>query len=325
MTSARPAVKMLLTVVREEKQTMKKQFAKFYGMMPILPTPVDAEGDIDREDIVSLVGYCVGAGAVAVGHLAGASEYAAVGREDRETIIRCVVEAAKGKLPVFIGAAACSVQDSVYNAKAAQDLGADMIMLCSPPYGSGTPDEVFAFYERVCGAVNLPVIVQDTGGSWEVFTPDFLIKLYHEIENIGYVKAEGGHWLEKMRALMLRAPEGMQIIGGAAGKNMMQMLDMGVTAFMTGTEAQEIHRSVVDAYLSGDREKAALLYRTTLLPYLELYCANNYNKALKHMLKRRGIIKNDALLYPRVEANPVSEYLLGELDRVLGNIEKDEP
>lgn len=301
---------------------MKKQYRSFRGMMPILPTPVNGKGEIDYEDLVSLVGYCAGARAVAVGHLAGASEFVAVGREDRETIIRCVVAAAKGKLPVFIGAAACSVQDTVYNAKTAQDLGADMIMLCSPPYGSGTPDEVFAYYDRVCDAVDLPVIVQDTGGSADVFTPDFLIKLYHEIGNIGYVKAEGGHWLEKMRQLAQRAPEGMQIIGGAAGKNMMQMLDMGVTAFMTGTEAQEIHRAVVDAYLSGDREVADRLYRTTLLPYLELYCANNYNKALKHTLKRRGIIKNDALLYPRVEANPVNEYLLGELDRILEPIEK---
>jgi len=301
---------------------VKKNYRHFRGMMPILPTPVNGKGDIDREDLVSLVAYCAGAGAVAVGHLAGASEYVAVGREDRDTIIRCVVGAAKGKLPVFIGAAACSVQDTVYNAKAAQDLGADMIMLCSPPYGSGTPEEVFAYYERVCGAGELPVIVQDTGGAWEVFTPDFLIRLYNDIENIGYVKAEGGQWLEKMRQLTLKAPEGMQVIGGAAGKNMMQMLDMGITAFMTGTEAQEIHRSVVDAYLSGDREKAGSLYRMMLMPYLELYCANNYNKALKHTLKRRGIIKNDSLLFPRVEANPVNEYLLGELDRVLEPIEK---
>lgn len=300
---------------------MKKQYRSFHGMMPILPTPVSGKGEICREDLVSLVDYCLGAGAVAVGHLAGASEYIAVGREDRETIIRCVVGAAKGRLPVFIGAAACSVQDSVYNAKAAQDLGADMIMLCSPPYGSGTPDEVFAYYERVCAAVQLPVIVQDTGGSADVFTPDFLIKLYKSIENIGYIKAEGGHWLEKMRQLTRRAPDGMQVIGGAAGKNMMQMLDMGITAFMTGTEAQEIHRQVVDAYLSGDREGADRLYRTALLPYLELYCANNYNKALKHTLKRRGIISSDALLFPRVEANPVNEYLLGELDRILEPIE----
>ncbi len=308
-------------IITKEIHAMSKSFQKFRGMMPILPTTIDENGDIITGDIKLLAEYCINAGAKAIGHLAGASEFASIGRDDRELIIKTLVRDVDGRLPVFIGAAANSVKDSVYNAKAAQALGADMIMLCSPPMGSGTADELFGYYDKVCSAVKIPVIVQDTGGASQNFTPEFLIRLYEEIENIGYVKAEGGLWLQKLYELMHTVPDGLQVIGGAAGKNMLQMLHLGVTAFMTGTEAQEIHNGVVQAYLSGDEDKAVHLYCTTLLPYLELFTSSNSRRALKHMLSRRGIISSEAILFPANDISPANDFVTKELDWLLGRIE----
>lgn len=300
----------------------KHDYPVFRGMMPILPTPVDEQGNIDTEDIASLVRYVLDAGAVAVGHLAGASEYQYVAWDDRPVIIKATVDAVAGKVPVFIGTAACNLKDTVYNTEQAQALGADMIMLCSPPTGACTQEELFDYYEKVCSSVSLPVIVQDTGNSWPCFTPDFLVKLYNEIENIGYVKAEGGAWLVKLNELMHKVPDGMQVIGGAAGKNMMQMLRMGITAYMTGTEATEIHNAVVSAYLAGDAKRALHVYCTALMPYLEVYTSHSFHASLKHMLHRRGIIKNELLIFPGKETAQTSEYVLSELDWILDEIEK---
>jgi dihydrodipicolinate synthase/N-acetylneuraminate lyase len=301
---------------------MSRNFIRFMGMMPILPTTIDENGDIISDDIKALVEYCIKAGSKAIGHLAGASEFNSIAREDRELIIKTLVRDVNGRLPVFMGAAANNVKDSVYNAKTAEALGADLIMLCSPPMGSGTVDELFKYYERVCSAVNIPVIVQDTGGSAANYSPAFLIRLYNEIENIGYVKAEGGQWLQKLHELMQIIPDGLQVIGGAAGKNMMQMLHLGVTAFMTGTEAQEIHNSVVQAYLSGDEDKALHLYCTTLLPYLELFTSTNSRISLKHMLSRRGILSSERILFPANDISPANEFVLRELDWLLDRIDK---
>lgn len=303
----------------------KPEYQVFRGIMPILPTPVDERGDIDTEDIASLAEYCLSSGAAAIGHLAGASEYQYIADEDRPVIIKATVDAVAGRVPVFIGAAACSLKDTVRNALTAQELGADMIMLCSPPAGGCTQDELFGYYEKVCGAVRLPVIVQDTGNSWQCFTPNFLVRLYNEIENIGYVKAEGGAWLVKLNELMSIVPDGMQVIGGAAGKNMMQMLRLGVTAYMTGTEATDIHAAVVSAYTAGDEERALSLYCTTLLPYLEVYTSHSFHASLKHMLKRRGVVKNDLLIFPGLESGQTSQYVLGELDWILDKIEAGIP
>ncbi|MGI6744842.1 MAG: dihydrodipicolinate synthase family protein [Acutalibacteraceae bacterium] len=300
----------------------KRSFERFFGMMPILPTPLDENDNIDTEDIFSLVDYCLSAGCKAIGHLAGASEYQMCSKEDREIIIKATVSATAGRVPVFIGTAANSIRDTIYNTMLAESLGADMIMLCSPPIGKADAEEIRVYYEKVCERTKLPVIVQDTGNSSAVFTPEFLVSLYNNIENIGYVKAEGGYWQEKLYRLTKIAPEEMQIIGGAAGKNMPLMLKLGITAFMTGTEAQEIHNAVVQAYLSGDKDRSTHLYYTTLLPYLELYTSTSYHKSLKHMLKRRSIIKTDRLLFPGREKELISNFVLEELDKVLDMIDK---
>ena len=292
-------------------------------MMPILPTPIDENGNVDREDIDSLVEYSIDAQCKAIGHLAGASEFQYCSREDREIIIDETVRATNGRVPVFIGTAACSLRDTVYNCKQAQALGADMIMLCSPPVGNATQEELFDYYKTACASVTLPVIVQDTGASAGAFTPEYLVKLYEEIENIGYVKAEGGYWQEKLCRLMKIVPEGLQVIGGAAGKNMPLMLRLGITAFMTGTEAQEIHNSVVQAYLAGDEDLSEHLYYTKLLPYLELYTSTSFHKSLKHMLHRRGIIKNEILLFPGKDTGMISDFVIDELDRILDKIDNN--
>jgi 2-keto-3-deoxy-L-arabinonate dehydratase len=300
----------------------KKEFPKFRGMMPILATPVDVQQNLDTEDLSKEVEYCLNAGCQAVGTLAGASEYQYVSRKMRTQIIKTTVEATAGRVPLFIGVAACNQPDTVENAIEAEALGADMLMVCSPPVGSATQEELMDYYKAVCSAVQLPVIVQDTGASSSAFTPKFLVALYEQIENIGYVKAEGGYWQEKLYQLMKIAPEGLQVIGGAAGKNMLQMLRLGITAYMTGTEAQEIHNSVVQAYLSGDEDKAIHLYFTRLMPYLELYTATGFHTSLKHMLHRRGIFKSKTLIFPGAEKEKVSQFILDELDWMLDRIDE---
>lgn len=300
---------------------MTEKTNRFYGMMPILATPVDQQQNLDEEDLRREVEYCINAGCKAIGTLGGASEYPYIGRKMRTQIIRTVVAAVNGRVPVFIGTAANSLPDTVENSIEAQDLGADLLIVCSPPVGNANADDLYTYYEKVAASVSIPIIVQDTGASYAVYSPEFLIRLYEGIENIKYVKAEGGNWLNKMHDLMKIVPDGLQVIGGAAGMKMLQMLRLGVTAFMTGTEAQEIHHAVVQAYLSGDEDKAVHLYCTTLLPYLELYTTSNHT-SLKHMLVRRGIFKSSTLIFPGLEHHLKSDFALSELDWMLDRIDK---
>ncbi len=298
-----------------------KKFREFRGMMPILATPLDNNGNVDYEDVTSLCNYALENGAVAIGNLAGASEFQYLSNAEKEKIIKTTVDSVNKRVPVFIGTATTNIGDTVYNSQKAEALGADMLMVCSPIIGDENGDDLMRYYQAVSDAVNIPIIVQDTGAATHQFSPQLLVKLFDEIENIGYVKAEGGYWQERIYQLCKIAPENMQIIGGAAGMCMPLMLRMGVKAYMTGTEAVDIHNAVVQAYLSGDEDKALHIYYTRLLPYLELYTATSFHKSLKFMLKRRGIIKTDTLIFGEQQRGRQSEHIIEELDWMLGKIE----
>ena len=89
----------------------------------------------------------------------------------------------------------------------------------------------------------------------------------------------------------------MAVIGGAGGLHMIHLLRIGATAFITGTEALDLHASVVHAYLDGDEDTAASIYYERLLPYLMFYRDHN-RELLKEILFRRGIIDCPKVIPP---------------------------
>ncbi len=297
---------------------MKNGYPVFRGQMPILPTTITPEGEIDVASQLRLIDYLMGNGAAAIGHLGGASEYHKVSQKDRETLIATLVERVGGRVPVFVGNTSLSLRQSIENARIAEKLGADMLMVCSPVFGRIDQRQLFDYYHALSQEVALPIIVQDTGASADQYTADFMLRLIDEVPTVGYAKTEGPDFLSRTCALLAAAKDRVQIIGGAGGFHMIQLLRQGLTAFMTGTEASEIHGAVIRAWLRGDVDGAVHTYYTSLLPYLELFNMNP-NAMLKYMLKKRGFVANAALLFPD-ETQPVSDVVLREFEWIAARI-----
>ena len=99
---------------------------------------------------------------------------------------------------------------------------------------------------------------------------------------------------------------------------MIHLLRIGVTAFVTGTEALDIHAAVVKAYLDGDEDTAADIYYQRLLPYLLFYSEHN-RELLKGILYRRGIIDCPKVI-PPVGKPPMSDIKWREFEWVLERV-----
>jgi 2-keto-3-deoxy-L-arabinonate dehydratase len=287
-------------------------------MMPILPTAIRENGEVDESSQRRLVQYCLKCGAVAIGHLGGASEYFKIADDDRRRLIEIVVDEVNGRVPVFIGATAAATRAAVSHAELAEGLGADMLMVGIPYVAKPTREELYDYYSAISDAVSLPIIVQDTAKSDALLNVDFVWRMYEELENIHYVKAEGQDFISKSMDLLKRSNGTMGVIGGAGGRHMIHLLRIGITSFMTGTEALDLHASVVHAFLDGDEETATQIYFSKMLPYLMFYREHG-KELLKGILHRRGIIDCPKVI-PPTGAGAMSDIKRIEFDWILERI-----
>ena len=294
------------------ENSTKNPMPSFRGMMPILPTAIREDGEIDEPSQRRLVQYCLKCGAVAIGHLGGASEYFKIADDERRRLIEIVVDEVRGRVPVFIGATATATKGAVSHALLAERLGADMLMVGIPYVTKPTQEELFDYYAAICDAVSLPIIVQDTAKSDALLSVDFVWRMYQELDNIHFVKAEGQDFISKSLSLLERSNGTLSVIGGAGGRHMIHLLRVGVTSYMTGTEALDLHAAVVNAFLAGDEETSAQIYYTRMLPYLMFYREHG-KELLKEILYRRGIIDCPKVISP-VGAAPMSEIKRKEFD-----------
>ncbi len=295
---------------------MKKN--NFYGMMPILPTAISPDGKIDEKSMRRLVQYCIKFNAAAIGHFGFASEFHKISDTDRRVLTEIIVDETAGSVPVFIGINSQGFNISLRYAEEAEKLGADIIMAALPLINLPTREEAYNLYKDISSTSSLPIIIQDIPESANVLSPDLVWEMYQEIENVKYVKAEGTGFISKTQEIINLSKGELEVIGGAGGKSMIHLLRMGITSFMTGTEALDFHNGTVQAFLDGDEEKAADIYYNKIMPYFAFY--DNYpEELLKAMLKERGIIDHPDIIAPSAK-QPMSEIEWREFNWILDRI-----
>ena len=295
----------------------------FQGPMPILPTPVTPDERIDEASLRRLVRYCLACEAVAIGHFGIASEFFKLSEDDRKLIAEVVIDEVGGRVPVFLGATGASEALAVRYAEQAHALGADMLMVAIPYVNVPDQRAMCDYYRRVADASPLPIILQDTPTSAPMLTAQVACKLFEEVPTIQYIKAEGNDFLTKSAEVMARSGGRMPVIGGYGGKFMIHMLRIGVTSFMTGTEALDLHNAVIRTYLAGEHEGAAALYFEKLLPYFTFY-EMHPERLLKQMLHDRGVIDHPDVIRPHA-GPPLSEVEQRELKWVIQRAGLDKP
>ncbi len=134
-------------------------------ILPVM-TPFTEDDEIDPEGIRSQVEYYIKAG-VKKGKgvlLAGAAsgEYPSLSIEERKIVIRTVVEAAAGKVPVCAGTGHTSTRLVIELTKHAEKVGADCVQIDPPYYSAPSDAQIFAHYRAVDEAVEIPIMVYNT-------------------------------------------------------------------------------------------------------------------------------------------------------------------
>ena len=105
---------------------------EFKGVIALPPTPLDADGKIDKESLRSVIDFDLENGCHGVGVLAAAGEGYLLPDEDWKTVVKTAVDHMNGRGPLMVGCASMSTGRAVELIRAADDFGADA--RAPPPY-----------------------------------------------------------------------------------------------------------------------------------------------------------------------------------------------
>jgi len=131
------------------------------GYIPDLPTPFNANGEIDTNAFQRLCERQIEAGAPAIVVCETAGEASTLSPAEQGSLIRAAVQVARGRARIIAGAGSNSTQQAIELTRCADAAGADAVLSVVPYYNKPMQAGIEAHFLAVADATELPVILHD--------------------------------------------------------------------------------------------------------------------------------------------------------------------
>jgi dihydrodipicolinate synthase/N-acetylneuraminate lyase len=235
----------------------------FEGIIPAVTTPFTADDQVDVAALTENIDKLIEAGVhgfVATGTM---GEAGSLTREERALVVRSVVEAADGRVPVTVGISSGSARVSLEYAADAKAAGAQYVMALPPLGYRADEDEVVAFYAEL-GTCGLPVMAYNNPEASGVDMPASLIaRIYEEVEAVIAIKECSGD-TRRIPALLHLDGDLEVIVGGDDWA--LEGFAAGAIGWITGVGVLAPRETVelYEAVLANDLARARDVYRRLL-------------------------------------------------------------
>ena len=145
------------------------------GIVPVIPTPFDADEEIDWAALRSLLDFAAGADVGAVCLPAYASEFYKLTEAERREAIVVTVDHVRGKTPVIAQVNYPSTLQAARSVREAQKDGASAVCCAVPRMFSLDEGALLKHFDRVLQAIDIPLIIQDFNPGGSSVSPALLL------------------------------------------------------------------------------------------------------------------------------------------------------
>jgi 4-hydroxy-tetrahydrodipicolinate synthase len=187
--------------------------ARLNGCWTALVTPFAANGMVDEPALRALVEWQIDEGVHGLVPIGSTGEAVTMTADERDLVVRIVVEQAAGRVPILAGAGSNDTQQAIANSKAMERAGATHLLHVSPMYNKPPQRGIVAHFRAIAEAVSLPVVVYNvpgrTGSNIEAATTLALA----DIEGIVGVKEASGN-LAQIDEIIRHRPAEFSVLSG---------------------------------------------------------------------------------------------------------------
>ncbi len=261
------------------------------GVVPVIPTPFEADEQVDWDALCRLIDFACVSGASALCLPAYASEFYKLTGEERQRTISEAVDQAAGRIPVIGQVNAASARAAAETVHQIATLGADAVGITVPRLFATGEAAVEGYLDTVLSASSLPAIIQDFNPGGPTVSTALIARLNQRFPHFRYVKLE-----EAMMGLrvgeILQATEGrVGVLEGWGGMYMIELHAAGICGVVPGLAVSDLLGLVWRHLKSGARTEAYRIFQS-VLPQIVFSLQNIefFHHAEKRLLMARGLL-----------------------------------
>jgi 5-dehydro-4-deoxyglucarate dehydratase len=247
---------------------MLQILSKLKGVFGFPVTPFRKDLSLDLDALTRNVDEMAGFPFCALVAAGGTGEVYSLSPDETEQVVAATVRAVKGRMPVMAGTG-YNATIGVDIARRAAKAGADCI-LALPPYYVAAPEEgLFAYYEAICRATDLPLTVYSR--DWAVFTPEMVQRLAVQVPTLkGWKDGQGD--VRKYQRIIERNGDRLAWFGGLGDDCVPGYFAIGVQAYTSSISniAPKLSLALAEAGMKHDFIKLNTLMQRYVNPLYAL-------------------------------------------------------
>jgi 4-hydroxy-tetrahydrodipicolinate synthase len=179
-----------------------------------LATPFKKDLSIDTEALIKVVNFSIDGGVEYLVILGTTAENATMSQAENEFVIKTIINANKGRLPLVLGVGGNNTAKVVEELKTRDLSQFSAILSISPYYNKPTQEGIYQHFKAVSEASPIPVILYNvpsrTGSN---VLPSTVIRLANDFKNIVAIKEAAGDITQAMQ-LLKNKPKDFLVLSG---------------------------------------------------------------------------------------------------------------
>ena len=275
------------------------------GTITALVTPFKNH-EVAYRDLEKLVEHQIKGGINGLVPVGTTGESPTVSHEEHMDVIRAVIGAVHGRVPVIAGTGSNSTHEAVELTQSAHAAGADGMLVVTPYYNKPSQEGLFRHYCAVADATDRPIILYSVPSRCgiEISVP-VVERLRARYRHVRWIKEAGGN-VDRVDQLKQALGSDITVLCGDDSLTLpfMAVGAEGVISVASNLYVREVGQMVRHA-LANDYVKARDLHRRLYPMFKALFIEPN-PVPIKTALARAGIISSAAVRLPLCEMSPAN-------------------
>ncbi|MGD1924347.1 MAG: dihydrodipicolinate synthase family protein [Paracoccaceae bacterium] len=262
---------------------------QFEGIITPVVTPHHADHSIDREKFAEVLEFLIDAGINAALVAGTTGEYYAQTAEERFELMKLARDVTAKRLPLIVGTGAIRTEDSIEYAKAAREIGADAILITTPPYAYPTGREIALHALAIDRAADLPVLLYNYPGRMSVNMDEDTLDRLGRSPNFKSIKESSG---DPNRLHMLARDYPHIVLSCGMDDQALEFFAWGATSWTCAGSnfAPEAHLAMYRACVVEKNFDKGRAIMTAMLPLMRvLEQGGKFVQCIKYGMTGRGI------------------------------------